>query len=217
MGKDWSKGWLAPYPEDRYKAKCLSCKKVLKAGKSELVKHSKTYQHQKSFNNFKSTMDSQTEYKEKIFTNNGVTVRAKLEKGADERNRITITKIDNNDSIPPNIETIYVPTDSNGINNVLPKSQNSIPKPIQPEKSFNSERQCFSKDMFLLRKRKMELENENLVLQNEGLMLKNRRLQLEIIKMEKELGFQTEQAIETTIQEQNMNNEEAVVHDVEYY
>lgn len=41
------KGWIAAAPGDKYKVKCLPCKKLLTAGKSELIKHSKTSQHLK--------------------------------------------------------------------------------------------------------------------------------------------------------------------------
>lgn len=42
------KGWIAAVPGDKYKAKCLPCKKEPTAGKIELVKHFKTAQHIKS-------------------------------------------------------------------------------------------------------------------------------------------------------------------------
>ena len=34
--------WLAPCDEDKYKAKCKMCNKVLVAGRSELKKHADT-------------------------------------------------------------------------------------------------------------------------------------------------------------------------------
>ena len=41
-------GWLSPHESDKFKAKCKCCDKVLKAGRSELLKHKNTATHRKN-------------------------------------------------------------------------------------------------------------------------------------------------------------------------
>lgn len=47
--------WLTNVEDDKYKAKCLACNKILSAGKRELQKHMNTALHKKNIKSQKTT------------------------------------------------------------------------------------------------------------------------------------------------------------------
>jgi hypothetical protein len=58
------KDWLSPDPGNPYKAHCLACNTILKAGKSELVKHASGAKHEKAVEALKNMVLEQQAWDE---------------------------------------------------------------------------------------------------------------------------------------------------------
>lgn len=53
-------GWLAPCEDDKYKAKCKACNKILVAGRSDIKKHANTSIHKKNARDKQTNLNIQT-------------------------------------------------------------------------------------------------------------------------------------------------------------